>query len=584
MDKRVIARLKDVRVVLVSAILLGLFSTLLLLVQAQMMAGIVSGSFIGHESIHTLEPLMWVLLGTLLLRGTISFSSRIVVGHLSHRLKTSLRGQLLGHLVALGPMYFKKEQSGEVVQTAFDGIEQLDTYVSDYVPQLALAVITPLAIFAFIVSKDLITAVILCVSTPLVPIFMILIGKSAQSLTDRQWRLMGVLSGHFVDLLKGLPTLRVFQRTKAQVDIIRRMTDEYRRATMKPLRVAFLSAFVLELLTTLSTAMVAVGLGLRLLSGRMSFVDAFVVLLLVPDFFLPIRALGTKYHASMNGISAAHRIFDILDEPILALPLPGRTGEKTGLHEIEFRDVSFTYPGAEQPVLQSISFKIKPSDVVAIVGLSGAGKSTLLDLLLGFLTPTDGHILVDGVNLTDLSGSWWRQEIGYVSQSPYLFSDTVAANISLHRPSADENCVRSAAKRALADDFILDLPQGYDTVIGEGGQSLSGGQAQRIAIARALYKKAQILTLDEPTAHLDVESESALSALFASVDSAQTMIYIAHRLSTARIARRIIVLHEGKIVEEGSHDELMQKDGLYRRMYGAYSGEGLVRSCELHAL
>jgi ATP-binding cassette subfamily C protein CydD len=474
--------------------------------------------------------------------------------------------------MALGPAYTRGERSGELVNTAVEGIEALDAYFGQYLPQLALVTLIPLTVLAFVFPLDPISGLVLLLTAPLIPIFMSLIGSLADALTRRQWTSLSRMSAHFLDVLQGLTTLKLFGRSREQIQTIAEISDRFRQATLGVLRVAFLSALVLEMVGTISTAIVAVGIGLRLLYARLSFEEAFFVLLLAPEFYLPLRTLGARFHAGMSGVTAAQRIFEVLETP---LPLSASAG---GLRlpaprfHIRFQDVHYAYEDGRRPALNGASFEIGPGQKVALIGPSGAGKSTLAYLLLRFIEPDRGQISVDGRSLGQLPATDWRERVAWLPQNAYLFNTTVAENIRLARPEAGPEEVIWAAKQAHADEFILALPQGYDTPIGERGARLSGGQAQRIALARAFLKDAALLIMDEPTASLDPELEALLQKSTERLLQNRTALIIAHRLSTVYRADQIVVLEAGRVVEVGTHETLLERGGVYRRLIAAYGG------------
>ncbi len=403
---------------------------------------------------------------------------------------------------------------------------------------------------------------------------MILIGKWADHLTKKQWDIMSRMSAHFLDVLQGLTTLKIFGRSKDQVRVIARISDDFRKTTLGVLRVAFLSALVLELLATISTALVAVALGLRLVYDRIPFQEAFFLLLLAPEFYLPLRNLGSQFHAAMAGVNAANRIFEVLDLP---LPVTEGLGQQAcpsnGQLHISWQNVSFTYSGTDQPALQECSFELLPGQVVALVGPSGAGKTTIAQLLLRFIEPSGGTMAVNGISLQQLGAADWRRQVAFLPQHPYLFYGTVAANIGLGRPEATLAEIEAAAKLAGADRFINELPQGYQTPVGEGGTRLSGGQAQRVAIARAFLKDAPLVILDEATTGLDPATEELVQEALSRLMRGRTVLLIAHRLSTIYQADHILVLDQGRVVEQGRHEQLLARQGLYHRLVTAYRGE-----------
>lgn len=525
--------------------------------QAFFLSRMVDGVFL--QGMTQVSRLLWALTGTILVRALLAAGQETAAHYLSSHLMHDLRGRLLSHLTALGPAQVDEERTGEVTTVLTSGVDALEAYFSQYLPQLFSASLIPLAIFAVVLPADWPSALILIITAPLIPLFMLLIGRFADSLTQRQWRSLSLMSAHFLDMLQGLTTLKTLGQSRQQAQNIARITDRHREATMGVLRVAFLSALTLELLSTLSVAIVAVAIGLRLLHGTMAFMDALFVLILAPEFYLPLRLLGQRFHAGMNGTAAAARIFALLNQPVgrdMATPCPYSLQNAT----IELKNVNYAYQNGRRPALHNVSLKIEPGETVALVGASGAGKSTIASLLLGFIQPDSGQILITAENGTQMNADakTWRGQVGWVPQNPALFFDTVAANIRLGNPDATQDEVIAAAKAAQAHDFIMALPQGYDTLIGERGARLSGGQAQRLALARAFLQDAPFLILDEPTAHLDPQTEADLQVALDRLRHGRSTLIIAHRPQTIAQADRVVVLEKGRVVQTSHASSVMR--------------------------
>jgi ATP-binding cassette subfamily C protein CydD len=585
-DRRLLQLTGGIRGYLALTVALGLLTGVLAVAQAALLSRIVDAVFLAGQALGPVSGLLGGLLAVIVGRAVLLGVSDGTAARAAGRAKRALREPLVAHLLALGPHYVHDERSGELSNVAGEGVETLDAYFGQFLPQAFLTVLVPLTVVVAVFSADLLSGVVLLLTAPALPIFMVLIGKMADSLTKRQWRLLSHMSAHFLDVLQGLSTLKLLGRSGRQTAIIARISERYRAATLGVLRVAFLSALVLEIGATISTAIVAVEVGLRLLYGQMPFQQAFFVLLLAPEFYLPFRALGARFHAAMGGGAAAGRIFAILEQPLPSAPAaPVDPRPLLARGPLTFEAVSYEYgersPSARtaaepapRPALTGISFAIAPGQVTALVGPSGAGKSTVAHLLLRFIEPTGGMIRLADTPLTDVAAAAWRAQIGWVPQHPYLFHDTVAANIRLGRPAAALANVVAAARAAQAHDFITALPHGYETVIGEQGARLSGGEAQRLGLARAFLKDAPLLILDEATAHLDPDHEAALMDAVTRLMQGRTVLIIAHRLSTVYRADKVVVLDGGRVVQVGSPQALAQEAGIYRQLILAQAGGG----------
>jgi thiol reductant ABC exporter CydD subunit len=579
LDKRLLRLATGARFHLVLTVAAGLLTGVVLVGQARYLSLVVSRVFLGGNSLAQVRPFLLTLLWLSLVRAGLAWTGEVAANRVAGRIKADVRGRLSSHLLSLGPAYAHAERSGELANTLVEGIEALDAYFSQYLPQLALAALVPLTVLVFVFPLDLLSGLVLLLTAPLIPVFMILIGNLAEALTRRQWTALSRMSAHFLDVLQGLTTLKLLGRSRDQIEMIARISDHFRRTTLGVLRIAFQSALVMELVATLSTAVVAVQIGLRLLYGHVGFEEAFFILILAPEFYLPLRLLGTRYHAATSALAAAQRIFEVLDEAQLdgqvkpsaldgaVAPRPAKLGPG---RTIRFDEVHYAYEDGRRPALRGLSFELSPGQKVALVGPSGAGKSTVAYLLLRFIEPDRGCITVGDIPLRELPIRAWRFQIAWVPQNPYLFHTTVAGNIGMARPDASKDEIVRAARQAYAHDFIQALPQGYDTPVGERGTRLSGGQAQRIALARAFLKDAHLLILDEPTAHLDPEHEACLTQAIARLVQDRTVLTIAHRLSTVYQADRILVMDGGRLVETGSHATLLQEGQLYPRLATAY--------------
>jgi len=555
------------------AVAIGLVSGLLLVLQAWLLSGVVDAVVFRQAGLAGVLPALWGLPGLFVLRAVLAWASEQAAFEAAIGVKLALRRTLYRHVQRLGPVWLSGERSGDVVNALSDGVEALEAYYARYLPAMSLVALVPLAILVFVVPADWLAAVVLVLTAPLIPLFMVLIGQGAERRNQRQWRQLAWMSAHFLDVIQGLTTLRLFSASRREARMIARISEDYRRGTMSVLRIAFLSSFMLEFFSTVSIAIVAVLVGFRLYWGELDFLHGLFVLLLAPEFYLPLRNLGTQYHARMEAIGAAERIVRILDKPA---PEPaGRLTAVPDLRQavIRFEAVSLRYPDGRQGVA-GLDLEIRPGETLALVGASGAGKSTLVNLLLGFLQPQAGCIRVGNMPLADIAAEVWHRQLAWLPQRPQLFPASVADNIRLGVPGAGLQEIRTAAAQAGAEDFIDTLPQGWDTLVGEAGHGLSGGQQQRVALARALLRDAPLVILDEATASLDSESEARVHTAVRALAGRSTLVMIAHRLRTVRAADRIAVLDDGRVVQTGTHAELLQDSALYRRLVHA-SGAAL---------
>jgi ATP-binding cassette subfamily C protein CydD len=542
---------------------------LLLILQAWLLARSIDAVVFKAATLQQVAPWLWTILVLVGVRAGLGWLAEQTAFRAAIEIKLQIRDQLISHLYSLGPVRLDQERTGELTTTISDGVEALEAYFARYLPAMALMVILPLAILAVVFPVDWVAGLILVVTAPLIPLFMILIGKGAEKLNQRQWRKLARMSSHFLDVIQGLTTLKLFNASRRELANVTCISEEYRHTTMAVLRVAFLSSLALEFFATISIAIVAVSIGFRLFWGEMDFLYGFFVLLLAPEFYLPLRSMGTHYHARMEAIGAGERILKILEmkapeEPRQPQPSPALTTAT-----IELLDVSVTYPNGTVG-LDGVSLQIHPGERIGIIGPSGAGKSTLFNLLLGFMLPTAGEIVVGETRLRDIDMQAWRRQLAWVPQRPHLFATSIAENIRLGRPDADPAAVILAACAAQAHDFIDQLPDRYATLLGDGGRSLSGGQAQRIALARAVIRDAPLWLLDEPTTYLDADSEDLVQTALADLTPGHTALVIAHRLNTVLQLDRIIMLESGKITAQGTHAQLLQQSESYRRQLDAF--------------
>lgn len=541
-DPRLLRRVPGARRDLAVLAILGGVTALLVVGQATALAAVLATAIDGRLDPVALAGFV-VAVGA---RATVAWAQGTVAARAAATVKATLRADLLAAVGRHGPGWVAGQRAGQLATLTGRGLDALDAYFTGYLPQLVLSVTVPLAVLARLVLADWGSALIIALTIPLIPVFGALLGWQAQAATERQWRRLSLLGGHFLDMVAGLPTLRAFGRARAQTDVVRRMADGHRVATMKTLRIAFLSALVLELVATLSVALVAVPVGIRLLSGGITLSTALLVLLLTPEAYLPLRAAGSKFHASMEGLTALDEALTVSAAPAAA-PAAERVPAPDGRGEIRFTDVTVAYE--RTTALRAVNLTIRPGERIAVIGPSGAGKSTLLGLLLGFVTPTSGRVTVGGVDLADVDHDAWRRQVAWVPQRAHLFAASLADNIRLGAPDIPDAALAGAVADAALQDVVAELPEGLATTLGERGHGLSSGQRQRVALARAFLRDAPLVLLDEPTARLDSASEAVVLAATRRLVAGRTALLVAHRPALLEDADRILRVEDGRVTE-----------------------------------
>lgn len=540
-DPRLLHYARGTRRYLAATVGIGVTTAGLVVAQAWLIADIVSRTVAGKEDLAALRWPIAVLFAVIVCRAMAGWLEERLADRASASAKSDLRTALVDRIASLGPGGIDRERSARLVVLATTGMDALDSYFARYLPQLFLAVIVPLTVLLVVLGSVWVAALIIAITVPLIPVFMALVGASTRTRMHRQAELLQRLAGHFLDVVAGLPTLKVFGRAKAQAAAIRDITNRYRAATMSTLKVAFLSSLILELLATFSVALVAVAVGLRLLGGHLSFDRALFVLILAPEAYLPLRMLGTNYHASAEGLHAADEVFELLEQPV-----PARGSRRDVPHPshsaLHIEDLEVCYPGRPLPALRGATLHVAPGDVVAIAGPSGSGKSTLLNVLLGLAPEWTGTVRIGDADLADLDLDAWRAHLAWVPQRPHLFARTIADNIRLGDPAASDERVQAAVTDAGLDDVVARLPGGLRTMLGSDGAGLSAGERQRVAIARAFVRDAPLLLLDEPTASLDGRSEEAVLVALRRLMVGRTVLIAAHRPTLFAIADRVVHL------------------------------------------
>ncbi|MFV0298664.1 MAG: thiol reductant ABC exporter subunit CydD [Hyphomicrobiaceae bacterium] len=573
-DKRTIAQFlnalrpsaaRPLRLSVTAAIANGL----LVILQAYILAGLIVRLVIDHQPLDAAGPSIAAFVAIVLARTLLSWCAEALAIGAAANVQNRLRADLVAHLRRLGPVGLGGQPTGETVSAISDGLRAIEPYFARYLPASWLAALLPLAVLAAVAPFDWLSALVFIVTAPLIPLFMMLIGSGAETLNQRQWRTLTRLSGRLLDTIQGLTTLKLFNATGREFELVETIAERYRIETMSILRVAFLSSLALEFFATVSIAIVAVLVGFRLLWGEIPLFNGLFVLLLAPEFYLPMRTLGSAYHARMEAIGAAERMV-----ALLAMAPPGAPPQTSPLstaaplpdvpRSIRLHAVSVAFDDGRVAV-RDLDLEIARGERIALVGPSGGGKSTIVALLMGFLWPTKGHVLLDGTSMDTIDLAAWRRHITFVPQHPHLFEGSIRENIAMSFDGAaiDEAAIAAAAHEACLGEVIAALPDGYDTIVGERGYGLSGGEVQRLALARAFYRKAPIVIVDEPTAHLDAETEGIVAEAVQRLAEGRTLILVAHRRALLPSMDRVIVVAGGRVVRSGSAAEIMASDSAF---------------------
>ena len=584
-EARLLALAPGAQILLVLSIACGLVAAAVVIVQAYLMSVVIAGVFLGGRApAEVAGPLVAVAL-LAVLRGPLLLAGEALAQAAAGRVRQALRADLTGHLLALGPSYTGRERSGELTTVIVDGLDAIDDFLTSFQPARALAVAVPLLVLGAVIVVDPPTALVLLFTGPILVLLLGLIGGRTRAITERRFAEVSWLGAFFLDMLNGIATLKAFGRSAEQVDNIRAISRQYGDTTMEVLRTAFQTSLVLEWGAAVAVALVAVQISLRLMAGAIAFEPALAVLIIVPEFFLPLRTLATRYHSGSAGRAVAARVVEILDEPVPGGPGTGggdaSAGEVPAGALIRVRGVTVTYPGRSVPALRDLDLEIPPRSLIALVGPTGAGKTTLANVLLRFIVPDEGRVVVGDVPLASIEPAAWRRYVAWVPQRPHLFHGTIADNVRLARPDADAGAIDSALRAAGATEFVERLPLGIATPVGEDGVRLSGGQRQRIAIARAILADARLVIVDEATSQLDAASETRIRDTLVTLARDRAVVVVSHRLALAAVVDTVAVIEAGRVVETGPPDELAARGGAYARQLAAQrDGDGTATDYE----
>lgn len=572
LNLRLLDLLRKSRTAFIAAIISGILVGLLSILQARLLSVLIGQVFLENAKIADLTGVLFTLLLIILFRSSLAWFLDVFTGRVAADVKHEVRIELMQKIWKLGPAYLWGEASAELTTTLTEGVEALDAYFRQYLPQLVFAVVIPLSILLIVFPLDWLTGIVFLVTAPLIPVFMRLVGSVSEVLTRRQWEALRRMSVFFLDSIQGMMTLKTLRQSKQQIQRVRDASEQYRETTLSVLRVTFLSALILEWVGAISIAIVAVEIGLRLLYGRVIFEDAFFILLIAPEFYLPLRLLGQRFHAGIGGFSAARRIFSVMDQSRMISDQQSKQSDFVFPAEfcLRFDRVSYRYPSRVEDSVKDVSLEFASGQICAIVGSSGAGKSTLANLLLRFCDPDEGSILLNDWSIREIAPETWRSWVAWVPQQPTLFQGTIAGNICLGCKNVSDEDVVRVAKLVGLSEWIETLPRGYQTSVGERGIGLSRGQIQRIALARAFLKDAPILVMDEPTASLDPELDALLEQSVLELCRQRSVFLIAHRMETIAKASIIYVMDRGKIVASGTHRELSHNSPSYLRLLESY--------------
>jgi len=544
-EQWLVNELKPLRQPLLLALVAALLAAAAAIAQARVLAIACHRAVIDGMVVAALKPLALYLLLLALLRAVLVFLGERQSAAAAAALKRGVRNRLYRRIHTLQARGIAAD-SGAMVEAVTHGIDSLEPYVARFIPHLAIAALFPPFCMLLLFPLDWRSGAVLLFSAPFIPLFMILIGKGAQSLNRQQWSRLAAMSGHLLDLIRGLPDLKICSAAQREAAAVARISEEYRHSTMAVLRVAFLSAFTLEFFSTVGTAVVAVIIGFRLLGGTLTLVDGLFVLLVAPEFYLPFRTLGLSYHARMQGIAAAEKLAPLLTGDDLSQPRCGVVAVPDGAFTIAFEGVTFRH-GGDRGGVTAVDLLLPAGTVTALVGASGAGKTTLAGLLLALAPLDEGRITVNGSDIARFAPAEWHRRIAWIPQKPFFFCGTVRENLAIGLPACSDAAMLAAFDKAAAASWVRQLPGGLDYRLGDSGAGLSGGELRRLAVARVMLRNADLVILDEPTAGLDRDNEQLVMAAVTQLAEGRTLLLISHREETVSWANRVVRLTDGRV-------------------------------------
>ncbi len=545
LDGRLLREAPAIRRFLVGACILAALSAVLVIVWAELIGRVVARVFLEGGDLASISTLLGLLVAIAALRACVGWALETGGQATSRQVRGGLRRRALERVFRARPAGLGDLRTGEVATSVTSGLDALDPYFSRFLPQLVTAGVVAPAILVWVAFRDPVSALIMALTLPIIPVFAVLIGRAAEARTKRRLSALSLMSSHFLDVVRGLATLRAYRRGRAQVETIAQTSEQFREETMGTLRIAFLSALALELAATMSIALIAAVIGIRLVNGSVELAPSFAVLVLAPELYLPLRAVAAQFHASADGLAAARRVFELIDlAPAVTTPVAALVAPDPGSATIRLEEIGFAYEGRNAAVFSGFECEIQPGERLLVAGGSGVGKTTLLSLLLRFADPQRGRVTVGGIDLRDLDPDEWRRRIAWLPQNPRLPAGTIAEVLRFAAPQASEDELWTALEAAGCTTLVSALPDGLDTKVGEGGRQLSSGERRRIALARALARKASLLLLDEPTAHLDAGTAAQIRSALERLERKQTIVIASHDASLRAVAERTISLGE----------------------------------------